>query len=274
MKAANDILVIGGGIVGLAIAVELRLRGASVTVVSQDFARAASHAAAGMLAPRAEKITNSSMLDLCLKSRWLYPEWIRKLEDLTGIATGYLPCGIIAPVFNQPQSQSDLWLDRATLEFYQPGLGETVVGGWWYPEDGQVDNRCLMRSLLQAVQTLGVEVKEGVAVTAIGQRQGKVTSVFTSMGELEAEQYVLATGSWTSQLLPIPVRPVKGQMLALRMPAEANLNRILYGEGSYLVPRQDGRLIVGATVEEAGWNPHNTPQGIQSLLEPATKIIE
>lgn len=129
MKATKDILVIGGGIAGLAIAVDLKLRGASVTVVSRDFTQAASHAAAGMLAPMAEKITNRPMLDLCLKSRWLYPEWVRKLEDLTGIATGYLPSGIVAPVFNLPQSQSDLWLDRATLDLYQPGLGEAVVGG-------------------------------------------------------------------------------------------------------------------------------------------------
>lgn len=273
MKATKDILVIGGGIVGLAIAIDLKLRGASVTVVSRDFAQAASHAAAGMLAPMAEKITNRPMLDLCLKSSWLYPEWVRKLEDLTGIATGYLPSGIVAPVFNLPQSQSDLWLDRATLEFYQPDLGEAVVGGWWYPEDGQVDNRCLMRSLLQGAETLGVEIKEGVAVQAIGQQQGRVTSIFTSEGELEAEQYVLATGSWASQLLPIPVRPVKGQMLSLRMPTDANLHRVLFGDGIYLVPRQDGRLIIGATVEEVGWNPHNTPQGIQNLLNNAIKLF-
>ncbi|BAU63554.1 glycine oxidase ThiO [Stanieria sp. NIES-3757] len=273
MKATKDILVIGGGIAGLAIAVDLKLRGASVTVVSRDFTQAASHAAAGMLAPMAEKITNRPMLDLCLKSRWLYPEWVRKLEDLTGIATGYLPSGIVAPVFNLPQSQSDLWLDRATLDLYQPGLGEAVVGGWWYPEDGQVDNRCLVRSLLQAAETLGVEIKEGVAVQAIGQQQGRVTSIFTSEGELEAEQYVLATGSWASQLLPIPVRPVKGQMLSLRMPTDANLHRVLFGDGIYLVPRQDGRLIIGATVEEVGWNPHNTPQGIQNLLNNAIKLF-
>ncbi|AFZ35207.1 glycine oxidase [Stanieria cyanosphaera PCC 7437] len=273
MKATKDILVIGGGVIGLAIAVELKLRGASVTVVSRDFAQAASHAAAGMLAPMAEKISNPPMLDLCLKSRWLYPEWVRKLEDLTGITTGYLPSGIVAPVFNLPQSPSDLWLNRATLEMYQPGLGTAIVGGWWYPEDGQVDNRCLMRSLLQAAEILGVEIKEGVAVKAIEQRQGRVTSIFTSEGELEAEKYVLATGSWASQLLPIPVRPVKGQMLSLRMPTEANLHRVLFGEGIYLVPRRDGRLIIGATVEEVGWNPHNTPQGIQNLLNNAIKLF-
>ena len=94
------------------------------------------------------------------------------------------------------------------------------------------------------------------------------------MGQLEAEQYVLATGSWSNQVFPVPVRPVKGQMLSLRMPQKLHqpfpLQRILYGDDIYLVPRQDGRLIVGATVESAEWTPFNTPKGIQSLLNKAT----
>ena len=278
MKAARDILIIGGGVIGLAIAVELKLRGAAVTVVSRDVKQAASQAAAGMLAAMAEKITSRPMLDLCLKSRWLYPEWIRKLEELTGMETGYLPCGILAPVYQLPQDtipsdSNAVWLDKSAIQLYQPGLGEEVVGGWWYPEDGQVDNRCLMRSLLQGAQILGIEIKEGVTVQAIQQKQGKVESLITSVGELDADKYVLATGSWSSELLPIPVRPVKGQMLSLRMPQKpAPLPRILFGENVYLVPRQDGRLIVGATVEEVAWTPGNTPQGIQNVLNKATKL--
>ncbi|MBE9047511.1 glycine oxidase ThiO [Pleurocapsales cyanobacterium LEGE 10410] len=279
MKAAN-ILIIGGGIAGLAIAIELKRQGAKVTVVSKDFMQAASHAAAGMLAPMAEKLTSAPMQELCLKSRWLYPEWTQKLEELTGVETGYLPCGILAPVYTQPkaiaEAEGQVWLDQQTIQMYQPGLGERVVGGWWYPEDGQVDNRCLTRSLLQAAQTLGVEVKEGVGVKAIQQKHGRVNGVLTDIGQLVAEQYVLAAGSWSSQLFPLPVRPVKGQMLSLRMPQKLHqpfpLQRILYGDGIYLVPRQDGRLIVGATVEEVAWTPYNTPQGIQSLLDKATEL--
>ncbi|HEY9769910.1 MAG TPA: glycine oxidase ThiO [Coleofasciculaceae cyanobacterium] len=281
MKATRDILIIGGGVVGLAIAIELKRQGAKVTVVSQDFSQAASHAAAGMLAPMAEKLTSAAMLDLCLRSRWLYPEWTRKLEELTGLETGYLPCGILAPVYDQPESTADdrhnsIWLDRQAIQLYQPGLSDRVIGGWWYPEDGQVDNRCLMRSLLQAAQTLGIEIHEGVSVKAIQQQQGRVEAVLTNLGQINAEQYVLAAGSWSSQLLPLPVRPVKGQMLSLRMPQKLHqpfpLQRILYGNGVYLVPRQDGRLIVGATVEEVDWTPFNTPKGIQSLLDKTTEL--
>jgi thiazole synthase len=281
MTTTKEILVIGGGIIGLAIAIELKHQGAKVTVISKDFMQAASHAAAGMLAPMAEKMTSAPMLDLCLRSRWLYPEWTQKLEELTGIETGYLPCGILAPVYSQPESilttqDNAVWLDKQTVHLYQPGLGDRVVGGWWYPEDGQVDNRCLMRSLLQAAQTLGVEIKEGVSVKAIQQQQGRVSGILTDLGLLTAENYVLATGSWSSQLLPLPIRPVKGQMLSLRMPQKLHqpfpLQRVVYGENIYLVPRQDGRLIIGATVEEVDWTPFNTPKGIQNLLNKAVDL--
>ncbi len=280
MKAARNILIIGGGVVGLAIAIELKRQGAKVSVVSKDFMQAASHAAAGMLAPMAEKLTSPPLLDLCLRSRWLYPEWTQKLEELTGVETDYLPSGILAPVYEKPEAiiENDqaVWLDQKAIRLYQPGLSERVVGGWWYPEDGQVDNRCLMRSLLQGAQTLGVEIKEGVSVKAIQQKQGRVNGILTDIGQLEAEQYVLAAGSWSSQLMPLPVHPVKGQMLSLRMPQKLHqpfpLQRVLYGDGIYLVPRQDGRLIVGATVEQVDWTPFNTPQGIQNLLAKATEL--
>lgn len=95
-----DVLIIGGGIIGLAIAVELRQQGAIVKLISRDFSAAASHAAAGMLAPRAERLAGP-MLELCLRSLALYPEWSRKLEDLTGQETGYWPCGILAPTFTK-----------------------------------------------------------------------------------------------------------------------------------------------------------------------------
>ncbi len=277
----KDILIIGGGIISLSIAIELKRQAAKVTVVSKDFMQAASHAAAGMLAPMAEKLTSAAMFDLCSRSRWLYPEWTQKLEELTGVDTGYLSCGILAPVYNQPEfiSETDkgaVWLDKQAIHLYQPGLSDRVIGGWWHPEDGQVDSRCLMRSLLQAAQTLGVEIKEGVAVKAIQQKQGRINGVLTDIGQLEAEEYVLAAGSWSSQLLPLPVRPVKGQMLSLRMPQKPHqpfpLQRVLYGEGIYLVPRQDGRLVIGATVEEVEWTPYNTPKSVQSLLDRATEL--
>lgn len=95
MNLANDILIIGGGIIGLSLAIELRLRKAAVTVLCRDFQQASTLAAAGMLAPQAEGLLPGPMLDLCLRSRSLYPEWVRKLEEITGVTTGYWPCGIL-----------------------------------------------------------------------------------------------------------------------------------------------------------------------------------
>lgn len=272
MNATSEIIVIGGGIIGLAIAVDLKLRGATVTVLSRDFQQAASHAAAGMLAPYAEKLSQGPMLDLCLKSRWLYPEWIRKIEDLTGLNTGYHPCGILSLTDQLPSSLDENWLDRETLQFYQSDLGSDVVGGWWYPDDGQVDNRKLVTALRQAALNLGVDLQEGVSVQAIQQHQYRVKSLLTSKGEAEAQAYILASGSWGSQLLPLPIYPIKGQMAALRMPDDHSLHRILFGPQTYLVPRQDGRLIIGATSEKVGWKTGNTPDGLQTLFNRAIQL--
>ncbi|HEY9611851.1 glycine oxidase ThiO, partial [Allocoleopsis sp.] len=279
MNAASDILIIGGGVIGLAIAVELKLRGATVTVVTRDFKQGSTLAAAGMLAPFAEGIPQSPMLDLCLRSRSLYPEWIRKLEQLTGVTTGYWPSGILAPVYEQPtdfQGKASQWLDRDAIHLYQPGLGADVVGGWWYPEDGQVDNRELAQALRLAAQELGVNLREGIDVEAIEQQNCRVREVRTSAGEFQADHYVLATGSWSSQLLPLPIRPKKGQMLSVQVPQDQRqslpLQRVLYGSDTYIVPRRDGRILIGATVEDVGFAPYNTPKGIQTLLAQAIRL--
>ncbi len=272
-------VIIGGGIIGSAIALSLRKRGESVTVVSRKQSEAAGFAAGGMIAPQAEAIPPSPLLDLALRSRDQYPDWISELEDQTGEDTGYVPSGILAPVYEKSQAPSSpafqpaTWVDQSDLELYQPGLGQEVIGAWWYPEDAQVDNIALMKTLLQAAKASGVEFREGVTVKSIQKQKGRVTKIRTSEGELQADHYVLATGSWVKELLPLPVRPVKGQMMSLQMPRKPYpLQRVLFGPGTYLVPRQDGRLIVGATVEEVGWTANNTPGGIKTLSDRAMRL--
>jgi thiazole synthase len=277
MNASSDVLIIGGGVIGLAIAIELKLRSYSVTVLSRDFHAAASHAAAGMLAPQAEAIPTGPMLDLCLRSRSLYPEWTRKLEEISGEPTGYWSCGILAPVYQASDSQNVAhWLDQDAINLYQPGLGAEVVGGWWYPEDAQVDNRALVRALWTAAKSLGVNLCDQITVEGIQQQQRSVVAVQTSAGISRAEHYVLATGAWSNELLPLPVRPKKGQMLAVRAPNVNSkglpLQRVLFGSDIYIVPRHDGRIVIGATSEEVGFTPHNTPFGIQTLLERAIRL--
>ncbi|GAA6622468.1 glycine oxidase ThiO [Scytonema sp. NUACC26] len=288
----SNVLIIGGGIIGSAIAIELKLRGAEVTLISQNSQIAATHAAAGMLAPSAENISHKAMLELCQRSLSSYANWTHKLETFTGLSTGYWACGILTPVLEErehagqrdrggtttdisPSSSPSDWLDRETIHQYQPGLGEEVIGGWWYPEDAQVDNRALAQAMLAAAQSLGVEIKEGVAVRGIQQQQRKVVGVQTDAGVIQAEHYVLATGAWSNALFPLPVRPRKGQMLSVQIPkndSDLPLTRVLFGEEVYIVPRRDGRIIIGATVEDVGFTPNNTPAGIQSLLQKAIRL--
>jgi len=274
MQKTTEVLIIGAGINGLAIAIDLKLRGVEVSILSRNPQEVATIAAAGMLAPGAEELPPGPLAELAERSRWLYPEWVRKIEELTGIDTGYWSCGILAPVYTPSQQPKGFWLDREGINLIQSGLGEEVVGGNWYPEDGQVDPRELYKGLLKAVEVLGIDLKQGVKVEAICQRQGRVESIRTNQGDFYAQTYVLAGGAWSSQLFPIPVYPVKGQMLALQMPsgAELPLQRVLYGPQTYLVPRQNGRLIVGATSEKVGYLPNNTPQGIQTLLNNAIRL--
>jgi thiazole synthase len=283
MNTASDILIIGGGVIGLAIAIELKLRGATVTVLSRDFAEAATHAAAGMLAPQAEALADPALLELGLKSRMLYPNWIQKIEGISGLSTGYWTCGILAPSYERPKpgleicssSFPALWLDQTAVHHAQPGLSSEVIGGFWFPEDAQVDNRALAQALKAAAQTLGVDLREGVTVEAIQQHHGQVTSLKTTAGEWQAEQYVLATGAWSSALLPVPVQPRKGQMLSVRIPSHQTnlpLQRVLFGSEVYIVPRQDGRIVVGATSESVGFTPGNTPAGLQKLLAAAIRL--
>ncbi|WP_341525898.1 FAD-dependent oxidoreductase [Nostoc sp. UHCC 0302] len=328
---ASDIVIIGGGVIGLAIAIELKLRGANVTVLCRDFQAAATHAAAGMLAPDAEKISHEAMRSLCWRSRSLYPDWTRKLEELTGLNTGYWPCGILAPVFEEeggirgerdketkgeknvffppspplplsPSSSSPAyWLDKQAIHQYQPGLGAEVVGGWWYPEDAQVNSRVLAGVLWTAAESLGVELQQGITVEAFLQHQGQVVGIQTNVGIIRAAHYVLATGAWSNELLPLPVRPRKGQMLSVQIPEFAPdlpLKRVLFGQDIYIVPKRvcvretvatsevsasakemrspkagfQPSLIIGATSEDVGFTPHNTPDGIQKLLQAAIRL--
>jgi glycine oxidase ThiO len=275
MSRKCEILIVGGGIIGLAIALELKAQGASVTILCRDFNEAATHAAAGMLAPQAEKIPPSPMWDLCLASRSLYPAWVHKLEAITGMNAGYWACGILAPSYSEPPADRKDWLDRAQIQTIQPGLSAEISGGWWFPDDAQVDNRALAKVLWMAAQEVGIEIQTHVTVERFLSRdRSRISAIETTHGTWQADHYILATGAWTQELLPIPVFPRKGQMLSLQVPQELGvpLQQVLFGETIYLVPRQDGRIILGATSEDVGFTPGNTPLGINLLLSAAIRL--
>ncbi len=278
-----DVLVIGGGMMGLAIATELRHQGATVTVLSRDFNAAAGHAAAGMLAPSAEGLTGP-LLTLSQRSLALYPDWTHKLEELTGQSSGYWPCGILTPLLAAPASTvgttagtgetAPQRLSPAAIHSYQPHLSGQVTGGYWYPAEGQADNRALLKSLRIGAQELGVDIQEGVKAEAFLQTHRHITGVLSSHGQHQVGHYVLATGAWSNELLPVPVKPRKGQLAALITPPDSpyRLHRVLYGEHIYIVPRRDGRIVLGATDEDVGFAPHNTAAGVAQLLNEAARL--
>jgi glycine oxidase ThiO len=273
---SSEIIILGGGIIGLATALELRLLGAEVRVLSADFKAAAGHAAAGMLAPQAEQILPGAMLDLCLASRALYPEWVEQIRQISNLDPGYWQCGILAPRYTDVDREVD-WLDRSSIAHHQPGLNPTIAGGYWYPADGQVDNRALIQALWVGCQSLGVKFQDGVKVTNLHHHNSKITHLDTTQGKISAQHYILATGAWTQELLPIPITPRKGQMLALRVPsaqlANLPLQQVLFGEEIYIVPRRDGKIIIGATSEDVGFAPHNTATGVNRLLANAIRLF-
>ncbi len=284
---AETVVVVGGGVMGLSIALALHRRGLTVRVLSRNLQEGASWAAAGMLAPQAEGLPAGKMLDLCLRSRGLYPSWIQDLETIAQQSAGYWASGILAPALKSKDlaiqdfdHSPDEWADRQTVQKIQPHLSEAVQGGWWFPKDAQVDNRQLYRALQATVAAQGIEIQIAT-VTEFCRSGDRITSLKTSIGELQAQHYVLATGAWSQALLPIPVKPRKGQMMSVRMPKLSKLSNsedlpiktVLFGAEIYLVPRLDGRLVIGATSEDVGFLSGNTPSGIMQLLQGATRLV-
>lgn len=276
---SEEVLIVGGGVIGLSIALALKQKGMTARVLCRNLQEAASLAAAGMLAPQAEGLSAGSMRDLCIQSRDLYPTWVKDLEAIGQCSTGYWASGILAPALNDPDSSPfshdrKQWADVSKMRIIQPTLSDEVQGGWWFPEDAQVDNRKLYRTLQAAAKVQNIPIQIAT-VTKFIRADDRITSLMTTDGELQAQHYVLATGAWSEELLPIPVKPRKGQMLAVTMPMDDGLplKTVLFGEEIYLVPRQDGRLVIGATSEDVGFLSGNTPLGIIQLLQNATRLI-
>lgn len=270
----REVLILGGGLMGCAIALRLAQAGQAVTILRRNFQESAGFAAAGMLAPQAEGLGPGPMRDLCLVSRDRYATYSQELEALTGEAIGYLPCGIVAPFYqgqSSPHPRQD-YRSRQELLAVQPGLSEAVTGGWWFPQDGQVDNRKLMRSLQAGLRHFQVEQIDGITVKRIVQAGDRIMHLETDQETWQAEHYVLATGAWAQDLVPVPVVPRKGQLLAFQA-QERLLERVVFGAEIYLVPRENGRIVVGATSEAVGFQPGNTGAGIEQLLRAARRMV-
>ena len=292
-----DVAVVGGGLIGVASAWRLAQRGAAVVVCDPAPMSAASRAAAGMLAPVTEvHYGEEPLLALNLVSAARYPSFVEEVAEASGADPGYRACGTLAVALDSGDRAvlEDLYrfqttlgldvemVDRRECRRLEPMLAPSVRGGLHVRGDHQVDNRRLGAALLEAAARTGVEIRRERASVVAGDA---VSGVRLEGGDhVDATTVVLAAGPWSGQVdglppqaLP-PVRPVKGHILRLRMPADRPLisrtvRAVVEGSSVYVVPRADGEVVVGATVEELGFDTAVRAGETYQLLRDAHAIL-
>jgi glycine oxidase len=284
--------VIGAGLIGLSCAWRARKRGLSVLVVDRadSVGAGTSDVAAGMLAPVTEADFGEEgplRVNLAARERW--PAFAAELEEVTGLPTGYRDSGALVVAADRDDAEAlrrlhrfqrslglgSEWLPPSRCRALEPGLSPRIAGGILAPQDGSADPRATVRALTQAAE----EVELGVHVEAIEHDGAAVTGIRTHAGTIACEQVVVAAGPWSAALAPLdggpPVRPVKGQVLELRtrgaMPEP--FERVLRTPRCYLVARGDGRVVLGATMEEQGFDTTVTADGVFRLLEAAWEVL-
>lgn len=287
-----DIVVIGAGIVGCATAYELARRGASVQIVDDRPAgMGATQASAGVLAPYIEARGEGPLLELTARSLDLFDELVARVASVSGTPVAYRRTGTLDVALNDEamrrlRRSADLLarrgvaaevVDAAGARLAEPLLGDGILGGLLIPSQGYVAATELTRALAAAARHHGAQFIEHGRVRRIVEH-GSELSVETERGTLTGHHVVVAAGSWSGLIEiagvtgRVPVRPVRGQLLQLAWRGTA-LGRVTWGERCYLVPWEDGTLLVGATVEEAGFDERTTAAGVRDLIEAACEIV-
>lgn len=299
MTRPFDVVVIGGGVIGMATAWRAALQGLAVVVVDPQPGRGASWAAAGMLTPVTEAYYGEEeLLRLNLASARRYPSFVAELESASGLQVGYRTNGTLAVAADSGDRavledlhryQQELGLDSEMVSgrecrALEPMLAPGIRGGLLVAGDHQVDGRALHRALSVAAGLAGVEVRT-TAVSEVLVARDRVTGVRLGNGEtIAAPTVLLAAGCWSAGMAGVPpdarppVRPVKGHILRLRSPARRpllgrNVRGLVAGSHFYLVPRGDGRLVVGATVEEMGFDTTVMAGAVHDLLRDARAVV-
>ncbi len=288
------VIIVGGGIMGLSIAVELRKRGAEldVLVLEKSIPGAeASTAAAGMLAPQFEAEQPSPLLDLSLLSRMAWPKFAAELRDASGgVDCAYAPCGGLQVAFTDDELHAldakVAWQKAAGLraEVIGPSelrtlekcLNPNAVGAADFPDDHQVEPRRLLPALAVAATRLGTQFRSGT-VNALARSNGRVTGVIVEGEELRADLVILAAGAWSglvagAEVDASRVKPMRGQMAELQLRAPIG-TRLLKSAKGYVVPRADGRVVVGSTMEMVGFDKNVTAAGLKTVLDAAIELV-
>jgi len=291
VELVTDVIVIGAGIVGCSVAYELVRRGASVEIVDErTVGMGATQASAGILAPYIEAHEASPLFDLAVRSLNLFDDFIERVSSDSGIAIGYRRTGTLhvatdAAGTRALRAVSDALarrglgaelLDGAAARLEEPHVTGDVVVGLLITAHGFVAANDLARAVAVAARRNGAQLLEQRRVKRISRVNGDIV-VETDRGSLEGNQVVLAAGSWSGAIAvdgvaaPVPVRPVRGQLVCLTWRGSP-LRRVVWSPKCYLVPWDDGTVLVGATMEEAGFDERVTVAGVRDLLEAACEI--
>ena len=280
-----DVVILGAGLIGLAVAAEASARGAAVLLVGESRPGEASPAGAGMLAPGAEsaELPNDPVRNFAVSGRELYPAFQNALRDETGIEVPFDRNGILelvdegAPVLLPPGAE---WIDAQALRELEPGL-RSFQGAVRHPRDGAVDNVVLVQAMQRRVESRRAITVVRAGVRSINVTHARPRATLDDGDVVEGGSLVLATGAWAAQLeglpRPLPVRPVRGQLLML----EGALTRhVIYGGGGYIVPRRGPfdvtpfeRTVIGATMEETGFASETTPEGLAELTAVVRRVL-
>jgi glycine oxidase len=292
---ALGVVIIGGGVMGCAAANELARRGVEVTVLERSVPGAeASSAAAGILGAQVESHHPGPMTELGLLSRKLYPALVKDLEKISGVSIGYRRSGVLKVAY--AASELRLWqrqlawqtraklplarLKRATLLAQEAALSPELAGALWFEADATLEPRALLSALRIAAEKRGAVFRSGSFVKRIAEQSGRAVGVELDDGSLVSGSHVvLAAGSWTSLLTnseataPMPrVVPARGQIVELKTSAPV-LESIVFGPDCYLVPRADGRLLIGSTLEFVGFRREVTAGAVAKLLAAAIRLV-
>ncbi|MEJ5350930.1 MAG: glycine oxidase ThiO [Melioribacteraceae bacterium] len=293
----KKIYIVGGGIIGLAVGWQLVRNGKNVEIYESNTAgKAASWVAAGMLAPYAESYFEGlELFELCKESLDLYPKFIDELKEDSGISLNLDKCGTLIIGFNRDdveriqrlynfyvQNQFPVyWLDGEEAREIEPMLSPKTIAAIWIPDEAQIDNRALIEALKIAFVKREGHIYENKLVDEIKLYNNKVVGIKVNNSFIDTSnsKVILAAGSWSKkieglseEILP-PVRPVKGQIISLNMNGSFKLTHIIRAPDVYLTPKSDGRLLVGASSEEKGFDLNPTAGEIMWLLRRAWEAV-
>ncbi len=291
----NPVVIVGAGVIGLSIGWELSRAGIKTMILErQEAGREASWASAGMLAPESEMgFEDEALYQLSRHSMQLWPAFVKDLEADSGVSVDYRTEGILRVAddrdaaealhrvyeFQKSQGLDVTWLTGAEAREIEPFLAPRLPAAVYSKSDHQVDNRCLVNSLITGFRKQGGELRAHTGVKAILSNDENPTVVTDDDEQIVADRVVLAAGAWSRKIDGLtpntqpPVRPVKGQMLQLQMRPPFDLQHVIRGHDAYLAPKSDGRLVLGATVEERGFDKSVTAGALYDLLDAGWKIV-